>query len=273
MEYGRSVPYVERDGARIWWEPDGDGPPVLLVMGLGYPGSMWFRVRPFLADAYRTIVLDNRGVGATGVPPGPYTIEQMADDAVAVLDASGAASAHIVGASMGGLVVQELALRDPGRVRSLVLACTFPGGRETVPPDPAATRMLAARAGMSPREAAYVARPFIYAPGTPDEVVEHDIEVRMRQPTTPLGYSNQLQAVVSHRGTFERIPQISAPTLVVHGTLDKLVDPANAPVLAGRVPGARLAMVEGASHLLFSDRTEEVGALLRSFLDEVSTAR
>lgn len=263
---------MERDGARIWWESQGDGPPVLLVMGLGYPAAMWYRVLPYLVDGYRAITLDNRGVGGTGVPPGPYRIEQMADDAVAVLDAAGVDAAHVVGASMGGFIAQEIALRHPARVRSLVLACTNTNGPEAVPPDPEAIAMLAARTSMTPREAAYASRPFVYAPDTPDEVVEEDIEVRLRQPTTPEGYANQLQAAIAHGGTYDRLPRIAVPTLVVHGTEDKLVNPANAVVLAARIPRARVVMIEGASHIFFSDRTEESGALLRAFLDEVSTA-
>jgi len=272
LGYRHAVAYAPSGDARIWWESAGDGPPVLLVMGLGYPAAMWYRILPFLVDAYRVLTLDNRGVGATGVPPGPYTIEQMADDAVAVLDAADVASAHVVGASMGGFIAQEIALRHPGRVRSLVLACTSPNGPEAVPPDPEAVTMLTARVSLTPREAAYAARPFVYAADTPDEVVEEDIEVRMRRPTTPEGYGNQLQAVLAHRGTYDRLGQIAVPAAVVHGTDDKLVNPANAPVLAERIPGARLVMIEGASHLLFSDRTEETGAGLRGFLDEVTSA-
>lgn len=264
--------YVEREGARIWWDSEGDGQPVLLVMGLGYPSSMWYRILPYLVDGYRAIFFDNRGVGATGVPPGPYSLEQMADDAVAVLDAAGADRAHVVGASMGGFIAQEIVLRHPDRVRSLVLACTHANGPEAIPPDPSAIEMLTRRASLTPREAAYASRPFVYAPDTPEDVVEQDIEVRMRQPTAPEGYVNQLQAVMAHGGTYDRLPQIAVPTLVVHGTLDKLVNPANAPVLAERIPGARLVMVEGASHLFFSDRTEESGTGLRAFLDEVSQA-
>lgn len=265
------MPHVERDGARIWWDSEGVGPPVLLIMGLGYPGAMWYRMLPYLVDGYRVLTFDNRGVGATGVPPGPYSIEQMADDAVAVLDAAGEAEAHVVGASMGGFIAQEVVLRHPDRVRSLVLACTHTNGPEAIPPEPEAITMLTTRTSLTPREAAYMARPFVYAAGTPDEVVEEDIDVRMRRPTEPEGYVNQLQAVVAHGGTYDRLPQIAVPTVVVHGTADRLVNPANALVVAERIPGARLVMIDGASHILFSDRTAETGSALRAFLDEVST--
>ena len=106
------MPLLERpDSTRISWEADGpeDGPPVLLIMGLGYPAAMWFRQLPALTERYRVIRLDNRGAGHTGdVPGAPYTVETMAADCLAVLDAAGAESAHVVGISMGGLMAQEI---------------------------------------------------------------------------------------------------------------------------------------------------------------------
>jgi 3-oxoadipate enol-lactonase len=263
------VPFAGRDGVRIFWTAEGDGPPVLLIHGLGYPGAMWYRMLPYLTDAYRTIRPDNRGVGATGVTPGPYTVASMADDAAAVLDDAGVQSAHVVGASMGGFVAQELALRHPDRVRSLVLGCTHCGGADAVQPSPEALAMLLGRATMTPAEAAEAAIAFVYAPGTDRARIDEDVAVRMRQPTSPEGYAKQLEGSASH-DTYARLPEISVPTLVVHGTVDRLVDPANAPILAGRIPGARLELLEGASHIFFTDRTEEAGRLLRRFLDEVS---
>jgi 3-oxoadipate enol-lactonase len=113
------VPVVDRpDTARIAWESDGpeDAPAVLLVMGLAYPAAMWFRLVPVLAESHRVIRVDNRGAGHTGdVPGAPYTVEIMAADCLAVLDAAGVDTAHIVGISMGGLIAQELALTAPAR--------------------------------------------------------------------------------------------------------------------------------------------------------------
>lgn len=262
------MPYTVSDGARIFWEQDGAGEPVLLIMGLGYPAAMWYRLLPYLTGGYRTIRFDNRGAGATGLADGPYTIEQMADDGAAVLDAAGVSAAHVVGASLGGFIAQELALRRPQRVRSLVLACTGPNGPEAIPPSPQALQMLTARAAMTPRQAAEAAIPFVYAPGTPRERIDEDIAVRMRQPTPPEGETRQLQAMAGHQGTYSRLASITIPTLVVHGTADRLVDPANAAMLAERIPGARLQLIEAASHLLTTDQTETAGRAIRAFLDD-----
>lgn len=261
------MPYTEARDAPIYWEVDGAGVPVLLIQGLGYPGAMWYRMLPYLTDRYRVVRLDNRGVGRTGVPPGPYTIEQMADDAAAVLEAAGASTAHVVGTSMGGFIAQELVLRHPQRVCSLVLACTHTNGKEALPPAPEALAMLAARSSMSPQEAAEAAVPFVYAATTDRSKIEEDIAVRMRQPTDPKGYELQLQAAMTHGGTYLRLPEIAVPALVVQGTADRLVNPANATVLAGRIAGSRVLDVEGAGHILFTDRTEAVGAAIREFLD------
>src|SRR6202044_1765574 len=122
------MPFVENQDAKIYWDEQGSGEPLLLIEGLGYPSYMWHRTRPILAQTYRTIVLDNRGVGQSDVPPGVYSIELMASDAAAVLDAAGVQRAHVFGVSMGGMIAQEFALQYPKRVLSLILGCTAAGG-------------------------------------------------------------------------------------------------------------------------------------------------
>src|SRR5689334_5069581 len=123
---------IQNQGARIYWDEQGQGEPLLLIMGLGYPSYLWHRTRPVLAQRYRTIALDNRGTGQSDAPPGPYPIAVMASDAAAVLDAAGVESTHIFGVSMGGMIAQEFALQYPRRVLSLVLGCTSPGGPNAV---------------------------------------------------------------------------------------------------------------------------------------------
>src|ERR1700686_1005878 len=137
--------FVENQGARIYWDEQGQGEPVLLIMGLGYPSAMWYRTRPALASHYRTIALDNRGAGQSDTPPGPYSIRLMASDAAAVLEAAGSESAHVFGVSMGGMIAQEFALQYPQRVLSLILGCTAAGGSTVVRAEPGAIQVLMTR--------------------------------------------------------------------------------------------------------------------------------
>lgn len=126
---------VARDGATIGWRAFGDGPPVLLIQGSGVAGQGWRPQVDGLADRFRLVWFDNRGVGASTLPPGPLTIEQMALDGLAVMDAQGWERAHVVGHSMGGLVAQALAIAAPDRVQSLSLLSTFARGKQAAVPD------------------------------------------------------------------------------------------------------------------------------------------
>ncbi len=216
------MPFADNQGTRIYWDEQGTGAPILLIMGLGYPSAMWHRTRPALSASYRTIALDNRGAGQSDVPPGPYSIALMASDAAAVLDAAGVPSAHVFGVSMGGMIAQEFALQYPGRVQSLILGCTAAGGPNAKRAEPAAIEMLKARTWMSREQAAEAAIPFIYDSATPRHLIDEDIAQRHPWPTNPAGYLAQLQAILAWE-SFSRLPQITAPTLVIHGKADRLV--------------------------------------------------
>src|ERR1700745_204071 len=142
--------FVDNQGARIYWDEQGQGEPVLLIMGRGFPSAMWYRIRPALSARYRTIAFDNRGIGQSDVPPGPYPIALMASDAAAVLDAAGIVGAHLFGVSMVGMIAQEFVLQYPKRVLSLILGCTAAGGPTAVRAEPEAIQMLMRREKMSP---------------------------------------------------------------------------------------------------------------------------
>ena len=259
--------FVENQGARIYWDDQGHGPPVLLIMGLAYPSCMWHRTRPLLAAHYQTIALDNRGIGKSDVPPGPYPIALMASDAEAVLDAAEVESTHVFGVSMGGMVAQEFALQYPKRVLSLILGCTAAGGPTAVRAEPDAIQMLMGREKMTPEQAAEASVPFIYDSTTPRERIDEDIAIRRPWFPKPEAYTAQLQGILAWEA-YSRLSAIAAPTLVIHGESDRLVPPGNAKLIAERIPGAKLAMIPHASHLFLTDQTEVSHHVILQFLNQ-----
>jgi 3-oxoadipate enol-lactonase len=262
---GNSMAFVENQGARIYWDEQGHGPPVLLIMGLGYSSHMWHRIRGVLGKHYRTIAQDNRGVGRSDLPPGPYSIALMASDAAAVLDAAGIESAHLFGVSMGGMIAQEFALQYPKRVRSLILGCTAAGGPTAVRAEPKANQMLKTRDKMTAEQAAEAAVPFIYDSATPRERIDEDLAIRRPWFPRPEAYTAQLQGILGWE-SYSRLSGIAAPTLVLHGERDRLVPPGNGKLIAERIPGAKLVMIPHASHLFLTDQTEAAHGAVLEFL-------
>jgi pimeloyl-ACP methyl ester carboxylesterase len=263
------VAFVENQGTKIYWDEQGHGAPILLIMGLGYSSILWHRARPVLAEHFRTIALDNRGVGLSDAPPGPYPIATMAADAAAVLDAAGIARAHIFGISMGGMIAQEFALQYPERTRSLILGCTSAGGPLAVRAERKVADVLFAR-GMTWAEAREAALAYIYDAATPREKVEEDVRLRQQCLPAPEAYMAQLQGILAWEG-YSRIDRIKAPTLVIHGNSDQLIPPGNARLIAERIPGAKLVMLDHASHLFLTDQTEAANKAILDFLFSVSS--
>ena len=243
----------------------GDGPPMLLIQGLGYGGRGWGPALDLLAEDFTVAAFDNRGFGASDVPRGPYRTTVLSEDAHAVLDAAGFERAHVVGASLGGMVAQELALAHPDRIDKLVLACTTPGGVGAYPM-PAQTVSLMLEAPTMPPDVAL--RRFVenaLGDGRSDELVEQIVAYRTANPPDLRGWQSQAAAGAVH-DALDRIGNIAAPTLIVHGTEDAVVDPRNADLLAERIPGARVELLRGCGHLLFWEEPERFASLLREFL-------
>jgi 3-oxoadipate enol-lactonase len=259
--------FVENHGSKIYWDEEGSGEPLLLIMGLSYPSYMWHRTRPVLAKRHRTIALDNRGVGQSDAPPGAYSIALMASDAAAVLDAARVQSAHVFGVSMGGMIAQEFALQYPDRVLSLILGCTAAGGPHAVQAEPAALQTLM-RQGMTPDQAKEAIIPFIYDAATPRERIDEDMAIRMKWYPTPQGYMGQLQGIMGWEA-YSRIAQITAPTLVIHGETDRLVPSANGRLIAERIPGAKLVLIPHASHIFETDQPGAAHQAVLEFLTNV----
>lgn len=255
-------------------EPDAPGDPVVLIMGLGASSRLWYRLLPWLAREHRVILFDNRGTGSSARVRGRLTMGGLADDAVTVLDAAGIEGAHVVGASMGGMIAQHLALDHRERLRSLVLACTTAGGRNGTPP----WRLLASAAVrplLGSRRSFPLVAPSLYAAATlrdrPDRVTE-DLDRRMADATSPLTLYAQLGAIALH-DTRPRLAELDGmPTLVVHGLEDRLVPPARGRELAELIPGAHLELIPSCGHLLTTDAEDQTAGAILAHLNRRSVA-
>lgn len=259
------MPFAINNGVRIHWEDTGSGPPLLLIMGLGYSHEMWHRTTPLVSQQFRTILFDNRGVGKSDVPAGPYPITTMAADAAAVLDAAGIESADVYGVSMGGMIAQEFALQYPGRVRKLILGCTAPGGPKVVRADPEVNQVLLMRGNMSIEEGIEAMVPYIYDAGTPRSRIDEDLAIRRRTYPKAEAYTAQLQGILAWE-SYSRLNQIKAPTLVIHGETDRLVPPGNGRLIAESIAGSKLVMIPHASHIYMTDQPETSHKAVMDFL-------
>jgi pimeloyl-ACP methyl ester carboxylesterase len=236
---------------------------LLLVQGLGYARWGWDAVVPGLAERYRVLTFDNRGIGESDKPAGPYTAAEMAADALQVLDAAGVEQAHVVGASLGGMIAQVLAADHPERVARLVLCCTTPGGEAGVPMPQVTVRLFQEAAGLEPVEATRRFTFNAFGPDAPFELVEDVFRRRLASPPDPVGWQGQAAAGTTFPGVDGRI---HAPTLIVTGTADNVVDPRNADVLAARIPGSRVERLHGAGHMLFWERPGEFVRIVSEFV-------
>lgn len=267
VRYANDMPYATSGGTRIYWEESGSGEPLLLIMGLGYSHEMWHRTRPVVSAHYRTVLFDNRGVGKSDVPSGAYSIAQMAADAAAVLDAVGIEKAHIFGVSMGGMIAQEFALNYPNRINKLVLGCTACGGRHSIPAAQEVIDVVMARARMTAEEGAEAMVPYIYDASTPRERVQEDLAIRRRTYPEAAGYMGQVQAIFAWE-SFDRLPEIQSPTLIIHGETDQLVPPENARILAQSIAGSRILILPHASHIFITDQPDASHRQVLAFLSE-----
>ena len=256
------------DAVRIAYDVRGTGEPLLLIHGLGYDRFGWGPVPDLLADEFQVVRFDNRGVGESDAPPGPYTATAMAADALAVLDAAGLERAHVVGTSLGGMVAQELVLAHPGRVTKLVLACTTPGGARAYPIPERTLAIFAAFATLPVEEAL---RRFVEnaladeTVRTRPELVEEIYAYRLAHRPHPEAWQSQAAASMGF-DAFDRLAQIEVPALVLTGTADNVVDHRNSDLIAEAIPEARLERFEGLGHLFFWEDPERFTRVVKEFL-------
>jgi pimeloyl-ACP methyl ester carboxylesterase len=248
------VPIAKSGPVTIHFETSGEGDPLLLIMGLGMPGAVWI---PSLAllPGFKCIYFDNRGTGISDKPDGPYTAEQMADDARAVMDAAGVRKAKVYGVSMGGMIAQELALRHPEQVEKLVLGCTFAGGptvKLAAPEIMAKLTMGSAMLATNPDRAFDMLMPVM----VPEEFIKAHPELKPMvlaamaasgNLTPPQTVPRAIAGLASFNA-YDRLSQIKCPVLIVHGDQDVLIPPENAAIMKSRLPQAEVYMIKGAGH-------------------------
>jgi 3-oxoadipate enol-lactonase len=249
------------------YERSGEGPPLLLIMGMSGTALHWGE--PFLqalGEDFEVLAYDHRGVGASSRLEGPVTIAEMAHDAAGLLDALGVEQAHVLGISMGGMIAQELVLAAPEKVRTLTLGCTYCGGEGSSLTSPEVLRRIFESASSGDRERALrTAWEINVSPAMAADAAAYErfLEVARRRAVAVRVIMAQMQACAAH-DTSAHLPQVRTPTLVVHGTLDELLPVGNGRQIASLIPGARLEIMEGVGHLFFWERPRRSAELLRA---------
>ena len=263
------MPTAPSNGINLYYEVHGTGPNLVLIEGLGYHTWMWYRQVPAFDAHFRTLIYDNRGVGRSDKPPGPYNHAQNAGDLAGLLDHLGWNRAHVLGVSMGGFIAQEFALAYPERLDKLVLVATGFGGPNMVPVPDEAQKALLPDPNLPLEQRIRQVMPIAFGnPSWPEahaDEFEHIIRWRLEQPQPPEAGIAQAMALLTFN-VEDRLPSITAPTLVITGSEDRVVPPRNAELLAAAIPNARLDIIPGAGHLVFMEEVERFNRAVISFL-------
>jgi len=257
--------YVRPDGCRLNYEVHGpqDAAALLLLEGLGGDIPGWRRNIPRLAERFRVLAYDFRGNGLSDPPGGRVSMATFVDDTAGLLEELGIASAHVYGQSFGGMVAVELALTLPERVLSLVLAATHAGFSRRVP--------VGSR-GKVPKDRPYLA---LYSEAFTREHPEHiaeDILVGSQNPQ-PLNAGRRQWQAIEDWDAWDRLHLIDRPTLILHGTEDRMVAVENARLIAERIPHAELVLLEGVGHVYHSEQPEAADRAVIEFLERVEAGR
>lgn len=262
---------MSADGFALWVEQDGEGDDVLFISGLADEGACWVDQVAGLHHRFRITTFDNRGVGRSAAPDGPFRIADFVADTAALMDRLGLERAHVVGSSMGGAIAQELALAEPGRVRSLVLNGTWCRGDRFLH-EIFRSWMWSAEKADSIRDFLVAVNLWCFAPriwndGTMDEWLAA-AEASPHQQSVD-AFCRSAEALIGHDSA-DRISAIEAPTLVTVGALDLVLPPRFSAELVDRIPGSRLVVVRDAGHQPFQEVPEDYNRLLVEFWESVA---
>jgi pimeloyl-ACP methyl ester carboxylesterase len=261
------MPKVKANGIDLNYEVHGTGQPVILIGGLGADMFLWFRQIPELSKHFQVIAFDNRGAGESDKPEEPYTIKMFADDTAGLLKALDVARAHVIGASLGGMVAQEFALSYPAMLNRLALVSTSFGGPNSVPTPKETLAAVLNRTGNPETDIRNSFKLFTHdqwCDAHPD-LVDQYVKWRVAHPQPVAAYQRQAMAPLAFNAE-ERVSQIAAPTLVAHGSDDRVVPVENARRLAAKIPNAKLMVFEGGGHAFTIEQADEFNSAVIQFL-------
>ncbi|HUC00714.1 MAG TPA: alpha/beta hydrolase [Solirubrobacterales bacterium] len=255
-------------GIELYWERTGDGEPLLLIQGMSGTRAAWGR--PFLGaleQSFSCIAFDNRGIGGSTAVEEPFTISELAADAAGLLDALEIERAHVLGISMGGMIAQQLALAHPERLLSLTLGCTYCGGPGSQVMDGADFQQLAEAMASGDEQRVFRAMwELNLSPGFRADESRYAEFVAMAEavPVPQQTVQLQLQAIAAH-DTQARLPELQTPTLVIHGTTDRILPYPNGELIASLLPNAHLQTLEDVGHMFWWEQPTRSAELIRAY--------
>jgi pimeloyl-ACP methyl ester carboxylesterase len=265
------MPKIKANDIELYYEIHGAGKPLVLISGLGYPLWQWHRMVPFLAEYFQVITFDNRGVGQSDKPAGPYTAQMLAADTAGLLDALGIERAVIMGHSMGGFIAQAMALDFPSKVEKLILCSTNFGGPHHIPVTAEAMKVLSDMSSDALtrfKNGLAVSSAPGWAEKNPEMIAEW-IKWRVANPIEPAPYQAQMAiglGLIPEAAAFEtKLPRLSVPTLILFGEHDKVVPPANASLLAEKIAGSKIVIFPDAGHFFPIEIAEAASRVVIEF--------
>lgn len=265
------MPKLKSNDIELYYEIHGEGRPLVLISGLGYSSWQWHKMVPLLAEKFKVIIFDNRGVGQSSKPAGLYTAAMLAADTAGLLDALQIEKAVIVGHSMGGFVAQALALDFSDRVEKLILCSTNFGGPHHVPVTQEAMKVLtdvSSDAQTRFKNGLLVSTAPGWAEKNP-QMIEEWIRWRVANPIEPAPYQSQMAVglgLLPEAASFEnKLARLNVPTLILTGAHDKVVPPANADLLSQKIAGSRVIIFPDAGHFFPIEIAEAASQAIMDF--------
>jgi 3-oxoadipate enol-lactonase len=262
---------VGANGQELYYEIHGEGPPLILIMGIGYDATLWTLAQvPTLSQTFQVVIFDNRDAGRSSQATSDYTIADMADDTAGLMDALGITKAHVCGLSMGGMIAMEFALRHPGRLDRLILSGT-PGAPARTAFHPITTWNWV-KAHDTTGEL-FACQQFTWLFSTAflrnREAVQQTVEMLSSNPhqVSPQAYHRQAQALLRF-DVLDRLAGVKAPTLCIVGEHDLLTPVHECREVADQIPGAQFAIItgDGSSHVVPIERPNDFNSLVTRFL-------